>query len=223
MQKYPNGDGYIDQITDVIVKQFKSSPDSRRGVATTLHPPTDWDSKEPPCLTLVQGLQSNGRFHLLCTFRSHDMFKAAIANAFALRKLQKNMSAELGFEMGALSITSESAHVYEADWDNAKKLIACAFIERDPSPVFRAEDADPRGNCLIAVSASEITLTLISPDGAELTLIKGPSAKHVQRKLGQLELISQIGHALDIGMELQKAQIAKDKGIPYVQDRPLAL
>ncbi len=223
LQRYPNGTEWIDQIADGIIKNFRSSPDTRRAVATTLVPAIDKDSKEPPCLTQIQCLQSDGALHLLVTFRSHDIFKAAIANAFALRKLQKNLCAELGFSMGQLQITSQSAHIYEADWDNAKKLMACTFTEREPDLVFKAEDADPRGNVTIRVNGDEIELTLMGTDGAQLTELKGKSARALQAKLAQLDALSQTGHALDIGMELQKAQIAKDKGIPYTQDRPLQL
>ena len=35
--------------------------------------------------------------------------------------------------------------------------------------------------------------------------------------------VSQIDHALDLGAELQKAEIALQKGIPYKQDNRLEL
>jgi hypothetical protein len=38
-----------------------------------------------------------------------------------------------------------------------------------------------------------------------------------------MDLLSSIGHALDVGMELQKAQIALEQGLEYVQDRPLRM
>lgn len=221
LQRYPNGSTWLDQIEDGIIKQFTSSPDSRRGVATTLVPAIDMDSKEPPCLTQVQCLQSNGAIHLLATFRSHDIFKAAIPNAFALRKLQERVAQSTGFTVGALQITSQSAHIYEADWEQANKLIACAFTEREPSLVFDAAHADPRGNVIIRLVPEGISLTLMSSDGVELWNYTGASARACQAKLAQMECIGSVGHALDIGMELQKADIARQHSLPYTQDRPL--
>ena len=40
-------------------------------------------------------------------------------------------------------------------------------------------------------------------------------------KISQLGLVSQIGHALDLGHELQKAEHALKLGLNYVQDPPL--
>jgi thymidylate synthase len=223
LQRYPHGDAWLDQIEDGIIKQFRASPDSRRGVATTLVPAVDMESKEPPCLTQVQCLQQGGAIHLLATFRSHDMFKAAIPNAFALRKLQERIATSTGFAVGALQITSQSAHVYEADWMHANRLVACTFTEREPSLVFHADHADPRGNLIIRVVADGISLSLMGSDGAELWNYTGPSARACQAKLAHLQLIHSIGHAIDIGMELQKADLARQHNLPYTQDRSLTI
>ncbi|MEI7741314.1 MAG: thymidylate synthase [bacterium] len=221
LMAYEIGGVKYNMIEDVILRSLRSSPDSRRAAVTTFVPATDKDSSEPPCLTQIQCLQSGGTLHLLAIFRSHDIFKGAIANAYALRRLQKEIATELGFALGALKITSESAHIYENDWENARRLVDCAFWSRDPSLVFSADDADPRGNFVITVEDGAIKMTLMGPDGAVIYGLSGKSARFLQRKLGQLGLISDIGHAVDIGMELQKAQIAMERGMVYTQDRPL--
>jgi len=225
LMQYPvPGGAPIDQIEDVIIKSFRSSPDTRRAVATTMVPLIDKDSNEPPCITQVQALQSGGALHFLVTVRSHDIFKAAIPNAFGLRMLQKRVSEELGFSMGALQITSQSAHIYEADWDNAKKLATCVVWEREPEKIFRPElHADPRGIVIIRVKDDEIVAEIKAQTGEDLIEIRGKTAKDVAAKLSQLDLLSRPDHLLDIGMELEKAEIAKQKGIAYTQDRPLTL
>ena len=58
-----NGKNTLDQIEEVIIKQLKDSPDSRRAIATTLVPEIDAFSKEPPCITQLQALQSRGKLH----------------------------------------------------------------------------------------------------------------------------------------------------------------
>ena len=222
LMKYPLSDGNLDQIKEVIIKQLKDSPDSRRAVATTLVPEIDAFSKEPPCITQIQALQSNGKLHFLATVRSHDIFKGAIPNAFGLRTLQKKVSQELGFELGQLKITSESAHIYEQDWDNASQLVKCVFWEREPNLIFDEKiQSDPRGYLVISVKNEEIFAVFQGPQGEELLSFNAKTAKEIMKKIAQLEILSRSDHLLDVGAELQKAEIALKKGLSYVQDKPL--
>ena len=222
LMAYPNQEQVIDQIREVIVKQLLESPDSRRAVATTMVPSIDRDSKEPPCITQIQALQSGGKLHLLTTVRSHDIFKAAIPNAFGLRILQKTITEELGFEIGQLQITSQSAHIYEQDWEDASRLVRCLFWERTPSFTFDpSNQADPRGNVIITIENDKIYLEFQSAEGDRLMKLDAESAMEMSRKVSQLELLSRPDHLMDVGMELQKAEIALRRGIPYRQDKPL--
>ncbi len=211
-----------DQVRDVIIRNLKESPDSRRAVATTMVPALDSASKEPPCITQVQALQSRGRMHFLVTARSHDIFKAAIPNAFGLRRLQKNIASELGFELGSLQITSQSAHIYEQDWENALKVVRCRFWDREPGFSFDpATQGDPRGNVVISVAGGKIVAILQGMDGIELDRFEGVTAKQVGVKLSFLELLGRPDHVFDVAMELQKAEIALSRGMEYRQDKPL--
>ena len=214
----------IDQIADCIIGNLKRSPDSRRGVGITFVPPIDtFATVDTPCLVSVQALQSEGKVNLFATFRSHDIFKAAIPNAFGLLALHQQIADETGFERGALCIQSVSAHIYEGDFDHAKKLIDCAVIERPPAKVWDASMADPRGAFLIRIADGNIVAEHQGPNGSILGEYTGTSARELSLKIGQLCLVSQVGHALDLGHELQKAEHALTLGLPYTQDHPLAL
>lgn len=214
---------YIDQIQESIIRNLKASPDTRRAVATTLVPAIDAQSDEPPCITQVQAIQANGKLNFLVTVRSHDIFKAAVPNAFGLRTLQARVAQETGFLMGALQITSQSAHIYEGDWDNATKLAACAFWERPARKMYDAAQADPRGVFLIRLKGDQIIVEFASLDGQPLLELAGKSADMLGLQIAQHELISQSGHALDIGIQLARAEIALKKGIEFIQDRPLVI
>ena len=214
---------YIDQIVDSIIRNLKASPDSRRAIATTLVPWIDAKSDEPPCITQIQCLQANGKLNMLVTARSHDLFKAAIPNAFGLRILQTRIAKETGFEVGALQITSQSAHIYEADWDNAKKLAMCSFWERPSAKMQSASQADPRGIFIVRVQDKKIVVDFKSIGGDELLQFQGKSADMIALEIAKHELTSQTSHALDIGIQLARAEIALKKDIPFTQDRPLTL
>lgn len=212
---------YLNQIKDVIIKQLKDSPDSRRAVATTMIPLLDAESKEPPCIIQVQALQSRGRLNLLVTARSHDIFKAAIPNAFGLRALQKYICEETNFEIGQLQITSQSAHIYEQDWENALRFVRCMFWERTPSFNFNPMNADPRGSVIISLEKAKIMAEIQGLNGLKLVKLEGGSANEIAKKIAHLELLSRSDHLLDIGIELEKAEIALKLDVEYRQDRPL--
>lgn len=222
LMRYPGANGEVNQIKEIIIKELKDSVDTRRAVATTLVPWIDKDSKEPPCITQIQTLQTNKKMHLLVTARSHDIFKAAIPNAFGLRALQKEITTQVGLEIGSLQITSQSAHIYEAEWDDAKKLTQCSLWERAPSPTFDpAVSGDPRGLFIISTKDNKISACFKTPNGEILLTITGKTALGVAKKIAQLELINLPEHLIDIGCELQKAEIAIYQGITYTQDKPL--
>lgn len=226
LQRYPvpgKKDEYIDQVQDSIIRNMKASPDSRRAVATTLVPWVDATSDEPPCITQVQTLQAGGKLHMLVTVRSHDIFKAAVPNAFGLRTLQAQIANETGFELGMLQITSQSAHIYEGDWDNARKLATCSFWEHPIKKFYDVADADPRGVFLIRVQKDKIMVDFNTLDGQPLLQMEGKSADMLALQISQNELIGQSGHALDIGIQLARAEIAMKKGIEFVQDRQLVI
>jgi thymidylate synthase len=213
----------VDQI-DVIIQKIKKNSSTRRAVASTLYPLKDKDLKSPPCLVFIQALVNNNKIHLFSTVRSHDIFKAAILNAFGLRALQYYIAKKTNFDVGKLSITSNSAHIYEEDWENAKKLCMCEIWERPVELEFNhANESDPRGNIIINVRNNKITLDMVSTEGENLISLEGNTAKEVMKKLSSLDLLSKSYHWGDIGIELQKAEIARDLGIEYKQDRPLTL
>lgn len=223
LMRYPTPSGEpINQIVASLIRNLKASPDTRRAVATTLVPWIDVASDEPPCITQVQAIQSRGNLHFLVTVRSHDIFKAAIPNAFGLRMLQQRVATETGFALGALQITSQSAHIYEADWENARKLSACRFWER-PATKLNADDADPRGIFVIRIQGDNIVVEFNSREGQPLLTLEGKSADMLALELAKHDLMSQGGHALDIGIQLARAEIALKKGIAFTQDRPLVL
>lgn len=223
LMRYPRENGeYVDQIEEVMLKGLRSSLDTRRAVATTMVPFIDKDSKEPPCVTQIQILQENKRLHLLVTVRSHDIFKAGIPNAFGLRALQKNLADRSELSMGSLQITSQSAHIYESDWADAKKLMLCSLWEREPAQSFDPSiSADQRGMFLISTKDNKLAAYFKTPSGDDLVSLEGKTAREIGLKIAQLELVSRPDHLLDIGAELQKAEIAISQGLAYTQDKPL--
>jgi thymidylate synthase len=224
LMKHPGKNGLTDQIEEIILKEFKDSIDTRRAVMTTIVPEIDKNSKEPPCITQIQVFNNEGKLYMFVTIRANDIFTAGIPNAFGLRFLHKHIANKLNLPMGPTQITSQIAYVAELQWDDAKKLVSCAIWDREPNKNFDpSQNADPRGLFVISNKDNKISAYFKTPTGDDLLEIKGETAKDVMLKIGQLELSNTPSHLLDIGAELQKAEIALKLGIPYIQDKPLPL
>lgn len=82
-------------------------------------------------------------------------------------------------------------------------------------------EPDPHGNLVIRLEEGTIKVTHLSSSGAVLEEITGKDKKELFRKIASSNKISMIYHALDIGAELQKAELALKKGVKYVQDKEL--
>jgi len=210
----PTGSGKSTTLYSVIT-QLNSSELN----IVTLEEPVEYELEG---ITQIQAIQANGRLHLLVTNRSHDIFKAAIPNAFGLRMVQKALAEELQFPLGQLQITSQSAHIYEQDWENASQLVRCRFWERSPDLVFDpAIHGDPRGNVVISIEGEKIVAVLQGGEGVELARIEGKTAAEVGLKITHLDLLSRHDHLIDVGIQLEKAEIAMKKNLTFQQDKQL--
>lgn len=207
---------------EYMIRKIEECPFSRRAISTLFHPFIDKDSKSPPCLTQIQVLVNENKLNMFATYRSQDIFKAGISNAFGLRALQEYISKETGFEIGKLAITTNSAHIYEEDWEDAKKLCMCEIWEKPVKLTFDPlTESDPRADVVISIVKEKIVADIMSPKGELIMSIEGNTAKEVMKKIAQLDLLSRPDHWGDIGMELQKAEIARNLKKEYKQDQHL--
>ncbi len=209
----------IDQI-DNIVKLIKEDKYSRRAVASTIIPETDAASTNPPCLIFVQAIVDiDSKLNLYATFRSHDIFKAAVPNAFGLLKLQDYICKETGILKGSICITSNSAHLYEEDFENAKKLLECQKWGELKTHFDELTDNDPRGIVRISIQNKQILASLMDKSGNELIEIIGNSSTEVGYKFSRLNLLSKNDHYIYLMKELIKAEFCIKLDLKYEQDK----
>ncbi len=205
----------IDQIENM-VEQLRKESYSRRAVACTWDVLKDYNNPKAPCLNLVQALVQDDVLHFTCYFRSNDMFGAWPRNAFALRKLQKNICEKLNIKIGNLIIISNSAHIYERSFNKVRDI-----IEKNKNKV--TWKSDPNGTIIITIDKEDKKLIVqhLDTNGKKLEMIYGNSATELYKKISKELKISDIAHALDIGCELQKAEIALELELDYIQDKKL--
>jgi len=207
----------VDQIRSVIEK-LKKEPFTRRAIAVTWDVGKDVYNEHAPCLDLVNFIVQDNRLFMNAYFRSHDMYRGWPQNAFALRKLQKHVSEETGIKMGSMTIFSASAHIYEESMKEVQEILDIYYKGKE-------HEWDPRGNVVIKVDKEkkEIVISHYSQEGKKLDEFRGRNAAEIFRMLDRKHVISQMSHALDIGSELQKAELALRYDLHYNQDDDLKL
>ncbi|MCG8351642.1 MAG: thymidylate synthase [Chloroflexales bacterium] len=221
------GHGSVDQIA-AMIDDLRRSRHSRRAVATVWNPEHDPHSSNPPCLNLVQARLCDDVLHVTAYFRSHDIYRAWAMNAFGLRALQGLLTEALQkvapVKPGDLVIISQSAHIYAHDWEVVNDVLAHHYRPANPRLV-----RDPRGSFVISLEPPDATTDVggaivvrhYTPEGEHLQTLQGMSARELGRQLSPY--ISNVNHAIYLGQELQKAEIALRWGNPeaYRQDREL--
>ncbi len=216
----------INQIEE-IKKLLQNRPDSKKMIASLYNVKVDWaaaNTGDTPCITQIIGGVQDKKFFMTVHVRSQDMFHGWPRNMFAARKLQKEIADSAGYSMGKLTMITHSAHMYADDWNTAADLLEKYYIKETAKykPGFHFQ-IDPRGNWLIDIDWENklILAKLMTNDMAtELTMFHGKTAKEIIKQIGEWELISMSFHALDLGAELQKAEIALNYNLhDWKQDR----
>jgi thymidylate synthase len=215
------GSGY-DQIAQLKARLHEAIY-TRRAVAVTWDVARDSSSDNPPCLVeLTVGVQSEQLF-LSVVFRSHDIFNAWPQNTYALRRLQKELAVEVGLSLGALTIISHSAHIYEGRWKLAQDLMTS----------FQSKHiewkSDPRGYFVINVrraSATQPATICVQHStlaGFTPYYFEGDSARQLCLEISRENLAGLAEHYAYLGRELMKAELALKLGLVYTQDKDLPL
>ncbi len=202
-----------DQIA-AMVDELTRARYSRRAVAALWDPARDPGASDPPCLNLIQARARDGSLYLTAYFRSQDIFRAWLQNAFGLRKLQAEIAARLnGCMLGDLVIVSHSAHIYADAWDAAREIVNAHSREFLGNPRLVR---DPRGSFTIRIEGFKIHVDHYSPIGNLLAAFSGTTARALQRELAFF--VSRVDHAIYLGMELAKAELALKNNWRYTQD-----
>ncbi|KAF3883709.1 MULTISPECIES: thymidylate synthase [Nostocales] len=190
-----------------------------------------WDvgndaNDSPPCLNHIWVRVVDSELSLTATFRSNDMFSAWCANAMGLRALQMhirdkiNKSAAYNLKLGPLVTVSQSAHIYDDCFENAEKVIKTYY----PKICQQRDYSDPSGSFTIVVQNEEIVVEHMTPGSGEVVnCYSGKSAKQILTWIAADCPALQVEHAMYLGRELQKAELALSSTgeLIYEQDRPL--
>lgn len=208
----------VDEYTEInqikrIICQLKECPYTRRAVVMLWNVEKDRNSKHPPCLVYHNFLTRHGKLYLTAVIRSNDMFKAWPLNAFALNELLKYVCKETNLKYGTLTVISNSAHIYETDWNEVKKIID----ENNKTSLDLI--LDPRGYFVIYLKDNTIFVQHFTKDDKKTThLFQGNDSEKLYKEILNNNLISRFDHAAYLGKELARAEYHLKNKLEFKQD-----
>ena len=208
------GDYYceIDQHADII-DVLKKDLYSKACVAITWHPADELmrKYKSSPCLVMIQALVQDEKLNLTVYFRSHDMTQGWPENAYGCAAIQNEIAKAINIEPGLLTIISDSAQIYNNYYNQVEDMLKNYYKNVGMCH-------DKRGNYLIKIEDGKIIVTLIHPEtSVVLEEFQGKSADKLREMIAHSAAL-ETGHALYIGSELAKAELALKNNKPYQQD-----
>ena len=185
-------------------------PYKREGAAS------DAASSNPPCLVgLWFRRDADGSLFTHATFRSHDLPKAGVQNAWGLCRLAEQVAQDLGWPIGRLAICSLSAHAYDPDWEWVTKLVQergrGTFEEDSERAILVVRRAQQAVDEVRAVETGEppvwyLEVDLLDGSGRTITTLRGASAESLEKKVLQAGWVTTLSHAAWLGRELVRAE-----------------
>jgi thymidylate synthase len=110
-----------DQIRWVI-DRLAANPWTRDATVTTFQPLTD--SSYIPCISLLDFWLVEGTLQLAVYAHAIDFGTKGYANLVELAALQTRVAGELGVGVGTLTMTVKSAHIYQTELGQMRRIIA---------------------------------------------------------------------------------------------------
>jgi hypothetical protein len=176
---------YKDRITNHLRENIRT----RYAYGTTIQ--YDKEDNQAPCLVYVQLLYDNVNdvMNLYAIFRSHDMFKAAFMNAYALSQMLIEFCDKINVNAGRVEITSISAHIYKVDINNVKQLLAC--LSEHMKNIIHY---DPHGNCIIQKLDGTFQCDIREPKENKLIFSLSGTGKEIFKKILDEKIITDTEH-----------------------------
>lgn len=112
----------LDQI-DLVIKQIKANPDSRRHIVTAWNPEDVPTMALPPCHTLFQFYVADGKLSCQLYQRSADIFLGVPFNIASYALLTHLIARETSLEVGDFVHSFGDAHLYSNHLEQAQMVL----------------------------------------------------------------------------------------------------
>lgn len=183
---------------DAAITHLKGDRESRRAYMSTWDVKTDGkvSSRGHPCLTSAFFRMQNENLSLTATFRSHNALDGWARNAYGLAHVLEHVAKEVGCAPGALVIISHSLTI-----DPAGGGLERAEAVSEARKVRMVKD--PQGEFTFTRDG-EYIVAQHSHNGIMLKEYRAKTAERMGNLLLMDNCISDIGHAIYIGRQLER-------------------
>ena len=189
--------------------RLKHDPEDRKAYVTLWDNTRDLGQVEGrPCLVSLYFRKFEGKLTLSATFRTHNAMDAYPMNLYGLMAIQSWVAKEAGLAPGALVVISHSLGLDPKELDRALLIIG-----KRPFKVR----LDPMGYFRITLDGKDI---LVEHRFEDVTLkeYRGKKAERLQHEIARDVALSDINHAIYLGRQLARAEIALKEGREFVQE-----
>jgi thymidylate synthase len=198
----------IDAVEN-LANRLQKDPEDRKAYFTLWDNKRDLTAKESrPCFVSAFFRKFQEKLTLTATFRTHNALDAWLLNFFGLREFQKAVAGEVRMEQGAITVFSHSISIDPKELDRALMV-----VERREWKMH----LDPMGYFRVTIDGDEL---LVEHRAEDVTLkeYRGRSAVSLQHQIARDAAVSDINHAMYLGRQLAKAEMALKEGREFVQD-----
>jgi thymidylate synthase len=108
--------------TQWVIDRLAANPWARDATITTFQPLTD--ASYVPCVSLLDFWLIKGELQLAVYAHAIDFGTKGYANLVELAALQTRVAGDLGVEMGTLTLTVKSAHIYQTELELMRRIVA---------------------------------------------------------------------------------------------------
>jgi thymidylate synthase len=105
-----------------VIDRLAANPSARDATITTFEPLTD--TSYIPCVSLLDFWLVKGKLQLAVYAHAIDFGTKGYANLVELAALQARVADDLDVEIGTLTMTVKSAHIYQTELDLMRRIIA---------------------------------------------------------------------------------------------------
>jgi thymidylate synthase len=174
-----------------------------------------WDSNEDlqrekghPCFVSLFFRKFEDKLTVTATFRTHNALDGWLLNFYGLMAIQKWVAERVGLQSGAITIVSHSISIDPRELDRALMVVSKRKWKMH---------LDPMGYFRVTIDGNEILVEHRFED-VTLKAYRGRTAVSLQHQIARDVAISDINHAMYLGRQLAKAEMALKDGREFVQD-----
>ncbi|MBI4642789.1 MAG: DUF4346 domain-containing protein [Deltaproteobacteria bacterium] len=200
----------IDAVKELAAR-LKADPEDRKAYFAL------WDSYKDltgegsrPCFVSAFLRKFEGKLTLTATFRTHNALDAWLLNLYGLMALQDGVAKEAGMTdaKGAITVFSHSISIDPKELDRAMMVAGKRKWKMH---------LDPMGYFRVTLDGQEILVEHRFED-VTLTEYRGKTAVSLQHQIARDTALSDVNHAMYLGRQLAKAEMALKEGREFVQD-----